>query len=192
MTLKKCIIYIENNRQRCLIKTTLVDTMDKIQVFEQLLAEYDGTIKRRCFLWSKGDEEQGKDAYQEVLQVIWKQLDDEGENHDGYKGRLWVINQTRRALQACRGKYVKGYPITDSHINTLVEANATERSALETINELYEYLDHDEKQLLKYIEEGYDNKDIAILMNVRPNAINQRRYRLTAKMREIYNKLYNR
>ena len=173
-------------------KMALIDRMNKIQVFEQLLAEYDSTIKRRCFLWSNGDEERGRDAYQEVLQVIWKQLNDECVSVDGFKGRLWVINQTRRALQACRGKYVKGHPITDLHINTLAEANADERSATETINELKEYLGHDEKMLLKYIEEGYENKDIAILMNVTPNAINQRKHWLIIRMREIYNQLYKR
>lgn len=165
--------------------------IDKEQLFELLLSKHGGAIRKRCFLWSWGNDERGQDAYQDVLLAIWEQLDRLDVNLVIDNERLWVVNITRRTLQAYYGKPAKECVLTDEHIAALIEANADERSATDTINELKAYLEHSDKLLLEYIIEGYDNKDIAILMNVHPNTINQRKHRLIDKMREIYNKLYN-
>ena len=165
--------------------------MDKIKVFDQLLLKYELAIKKRCFFWTRGNEKRGEDAYQEVLRAMWEQLQKEDVSLDVDNAGLWVINITRRTLQARYSGDVKECKLTNEHVNSIREADADERNAIETVNELKAYLGHNDKLLLQYIIEGYNNNEIAILVGVEPNAINQRKYRLVKKMREIYNKLYN-
>ena len=159
--------------------------MDKIKIFDQLLLKYELAIKKRCFFWTSGNEKRGEDAYQEVLRAMWEQLQKEDVSLDVDNAGLWVINITRRTLQARYSGDVKECKLTNEHVNSIREADADERNAIETVNELKAYLGHNDKLLLQYIIEGYNNNEIAILVGVEPNAINQRKYRLVKKMREI-------
>ena len=163
--------------------------MDKEKLFLYILNKYKMYIRFRCFVWSRGDMEKGKDSYQDVLSMIWMLLDTFDLTVPEKENFLWIKNITLRTLRTKYGKnkieYVFDY--TEDELTNLKDSNI---EAKELIEELKYYLNEKEKILLEYILCGFDNNEIAILTNTDTNAIATRKHRMINKMKEIYNNIY--
>ena len=73
----------------------------------------------------------------------------------------------------------------------LVAVNDDDSYCRELVEELQAYLPEADKLLLKLHLEGFGNTEIAQILDLTDNTVNQRMHRLVEKMRIIYEKLYN-
>ncbi|MBR5831853.1 MAG: sigma-70 family RNA polymerase sigma factor [Bacteroidales bacterium] len=163
--------------------------MDKEQLFLDILNKYKTYISFRCFMWSRGNKERGKDSYQDVLSMIWALLPTFNLHVSEKEKFLWIKNITLRTLRTKYGKsnvqYVFDY--TEAEQINLKDSSI---DAEELIQELKYYLNEKEKILLEYILCGFDNNEIAVLTDTDANTIGARKHRMIKKMRDIYNNIY--
>ena len=163
--------------------------MDKEKLFLEILSKYNIYIRFRCFVWSRGDMEKGKDSYQDVMSMVWTLLPTFNLSASEKEKFLWIKNITLRTLRTKYGKskveYVFDY--TEAEQINLKDSSI---DAKELIQELKSYLNEKEKILLEYILCGFDNNEIAILTDTDANTIGARKHRMIKKMKEIYNNIY--
>ena len=162
----------------------------KEQYYKIILNRYNGLIRRQCFVWTRGNTERGKDAYQDILLKLWEYVNaldtcDLDEN-------MWykVFNITRNVLRTKYGKSIKDYPYGDSRDMDVMVATDLPDYSVEYIKEIKQHLEESDRELLEYILKGYSNGEIAKKMGINANLVNQRKHRMLKRMREIYNQLY--
>ncbi len=79
-------------------------TTERERNFEQLLDRYKLALNARCVFWFGGNAEKAKDAYQDILTMLWLQMDSWRPDMSRKEESLWVLNVARRVLRSNYGK----------------------------------------------------------------------------------------
>ena len=139
--------------------------------------------------YSLGDAAWAEDLEQEVVLRIWQKMDTLSALPDSAAEKAWVVKVTKSVLDnISRKQHVTVEKLSDSFVVTYTDEYKEKRELLE---ELGAHLPPDDRQLLELLVEGYHNKEIAKMLSLSANTVGVRVNRMVAKLREIYDKLYN-
>lgn len=164
--------------------------MTKEELYCKLVERHKSMIRYRCFVRYYNNTERGKDAMQDVLKEIWVQLKELSEPIKIENEKLWVLNIVRRELAAQNRTKQAKFEMSFERITDTDYFKENVSDDYELIEEIKQELKADEKLLQEKILHGFGNKEIAQIMNLKPNTVAQRKSRLEQKMKEIYDKLY--
>ena len=159
------------------------------QDFEQLLDRYKLALKVRCATWCRGDTERAKDAYQDILTMLWLQMDSWRPDMSRKEESLWVLNVARRVLRSNYGK--KKYKVVFCNDVEVFEKNMNIAVCnRELIDELKTQLDDGDRMVVENILQGFTINDMATMYGIEQKAMEKRRHRAVQKLTEKYNELY--
>ena len=159
------------------------------QDFEQLLDRYKLALKVRCATWCRGDTERAKDAYQDILTMLWLQMDSWRPDMSRKEESLWVLNVARRVLRSNYGK--KKYKVVLCNDVEVFEKNMNIVVCnRELIDELKTHLDDKNRMVVENILQGFTINDMATMYGIEQKAMEKRRHRAIQKLTEKYNELY--
>ena len=157
--------------------------------FEQLLNRYKLALKVRCATWCRGNTEKAKDAYQDILTMLWLQMDSWRPDMSRKEESLWVLNVARRVLRSNYGK--KKYKVVLCNDVEVFEKNINiEVCNRELIDELKTHLDDKNRMVVENILQGFTINDMATMYGIEQKAMEKRRHRAVQKLTEKYNELY--
>ncbi len=144
------------------------------QNFIQLINANRGTIRSLCQAYFRGDEDQ-KDAFQDIILQLWKSF-------ESYEGRAavntWIYKVSLNTLLTKirkEKKSVAAEPIDTGHYY-ISQAKADDH--VELLSLILQSLKETDKALVILHLEGYQNKEIADILNLSPSNVSTRFNRL--------------
>ncbi len=164
-------------------------TTERERNFEQLLDRYKLALNARCVFWFGGNAEKAKDAYQDILTMLWLQMDSWRPDMSRKEESLWVLNISRRVLRDKHGKKRNRLVLTDD--TEVFEKNINiEVCNRELIDELKTHLDYKNRMVVENILQGFTINDMATMYGIEQKAMEKRKHRAIQKLTEKYNELY--
>ena len=164
-------------------------TTERERNFEQLLDRYKLALNARCVFWFGGNAEKAKDAYQDILTMLWLQMDSWRPDMSRKEESLWVLNVARRVLRDKHGKKRNRLVLTDD--TEVFEKNINiEVCNRELIDELKTHLDYKNRMVVENILQGFTINDMATMYGIEQKAMEKRKHRAIQKLTEKYNELY--
>ena len=164
-------------------------TTERERNFEQLLDRYKLALNARCVFWFGGNAEKAKDAYQDILTMLWLQMDSWRPDMSRKEESLWVLNVARRVLRSNYGK--KKYKVVLCNDVEIFEKNMNIVVCnRELMDELKTQLDDGDRMVVENILQGFTINDMATMYGIEQKAMEKRRHRAIQKLTEKYNELY--
>ena len=164
------------------------------QQLQRIRRTRDVLLRQERLLWwlcvqhARGDKDYGRDLMQEIGLTLCRYVDRLRPDASKAEERAWVKKVARTVLHNHKRKQrIELLPLQEE----LVAVSDDDGNSRELVDELQAYLPEADKLLLKLHLEGFGNTEIAKILNLTDNAVNQRMHRLVEKMRIIYEKLYN-
>ena len=139
--------------------------------------------------WFGGNAEKAKDAYQDILMMLWLQMDSWRPDMSRKEESLWVLNVARRVLRSNYGK--KKYKVVLCNDVEVFEKNMNIVVCnRELIDELKTQLDDGDRMVVENILQGFTINEMAMMYGIEQKAMEKRRHRSVQKLTEKYNELY--
>jgi RNA polymerase sigma-70 factor (ECF subfamily) len=152
--------------------------------FIQIINSNRGTIRSLCRVYYAGSEDQ-KDAFQDIILQLWKSFDTfRGESNLStwiYRVSLNTILNKKRSDE----KSIFAEPIDTLHRNVCT-ANADDN--LELLYILIQSLKDIDKGIVVLYLEGYQNKEIAEILNMSTTNVATRFNRLKSELKKFNTK----
>lgn len=156
---------------------------------QALLHRHRHMIWWQCLRHARGNIDRGRDLMQEVVAVLCRCAGQLQSDATSRAERLWVRNITRNVLSKLARR---AEPPTVHMANDRdCPDDDVDLQRRELVDELAAHLNDTDRQLLQLYLDGFSNSEIALILGLKEAAVRQRMHRLVAKMRTIYEKLYN-
>ena len=169
----------------------MCDTHHDIQAernerYLSLLRTFRRHIEHYCIAHSNCRED-AEDLMQEVFLAVWQTIDTLRRDSSPPQVNRWLHKVMRTVfIRQIRRPRVQGdTPLSEAeHIADEPDHDAA------LVEELVAHLPDDDRQLLQLRFNGYSNIEIASQLGLKENTLNKRMSRITTKLKEIYNQLY--
>lgn len=155
--------------------------------YETFMMRHRQTVWLICFRFANGDREKCRDLVQEVYLTLWLKFDQLHRDASEWQQKVWLKRVARNVLIDLyrREKQAVFYDI--SELPEIPESSHQDILS-ETLEEMIEHLNDNERQLVQMRLDGYDASEIATALNVKSDAVYQRFCRIIKKLKAIYGK----
>lgn len=148
------------------------------QAYTELLRRHRSLVWTLCWARARGDYERCRDLVQEVSLSLWEHFGRLRPNAGPLQERAWVLWHTRTVLN-----HLLRHP-SPTLVPLPNELQADTDSSSERIDELMEYFDEEDRQLVRMRLEGYDANEIGEALGINRNAVYQRLHRIIERLRK--------
>lgn len=135
--------------------------------------------------YSGGDEDLCVELMQECYIYIWTYLPNLSSNANWIQQFYWVSWQCRGALSHWKRR--------KKHEHNLIDLSDVDRfpahddsAAKETLEELRQLLNDEERQILDLLWQGYNDREIGQQLQIKTGTVKKKRQRLYQKIRSRY------
>jgi RNA polymerase sigma-70 factor, ECF subfamily len=159
----------------------------KKQNFIQIINENRGTIRSLCKIYYGSIEDQ-KDAFQDIILQLWKSFDTfRGESEIS----TWIYRVSLNTILTKIKKEKKSVTIEPIDLHHLYLFNAKADDNLELLFIIIQSLKDIDKAIVVLHLEGYQNKEIAEILNLSPTNVGTRFNRVKSQLKMKYNNEYH-
>ena len=162
---------------------------EKLKYYNELLERYGK------YIWLKSKRanvdtpyKTDKDIVQDISYTIWKILENTALDVFKEKEKLLVYGVTRNVIIM---HYRKNKLEDKARKHIDLPSSTYEQNEESIIAELRQLMSPKDRELLDLYLQGFTLNEIAIVLDKTPTAIRKQKTRIIEKMRNIYNKLYN-
>ena len=159
----------------------------KKQNFIQVINENRGAIRSLCKIYYGSNEDQ-KDAFQDIILQLWKSFDTfRGESEIS----TWIYRVSLNTILSKikrEKKSVRVEPIDTHHFHL---SNAKADDHVELLFMIIQSLKDIDKAIVVLHLEGYQNKEIAEILNISPTNVSTRFNRVKSQLKMKFNKEYH-
>lgn len=162
---------------------------EKLKYYNELLERYGK------YIWLKSKRanvdtpyKTDKDVIQDIFYTIWKILENTALDVFKEKEKLLVYGVTRNVIIM---HYRKNKLEDKARKHIDLPSSTYEQNEESIIAELRQLMSPKDRELLDLYLQGFTLNEIAIVLDKTPTAIRKQKTRIIEKMRNIYNKLYN-
>lgn len=157
------------------------------QIFIQIINKNRGTIRSLCKIYYRSNEDQ-KDAYQDIVLQLWKSFDTfRGESEIN----TWIYRVSLNTIFTRIKKEKKSVTVEQIDLHQLYISNAKADDNLELLLIIIQSLKDIDKAIIVLHLEGYQNKEIAKILNMSPTNVGTRFNRVKSQIRMKYNNEYH-
>lgn len=156
--------------------------------FIQIINENRGTIRSLCKIYYRSNEDQ-KDAFQDIILQLWKSLDTfRGESEIS----TWIYRVSLNTILSRIKKEKKSVPVEPiDEVQDIYFYNANADDNLELLLIIIQSLKDIDKAIVLLHLEGYQNKEIADILNLSPTNVGTRFNRVKSQLRMKFNNEYH-
>lgn len=154
--------------------------------YEALLHRFGRHIQAYCARKANSAEE-CKELVQCVLVALWDGVGTLGDDSRPRQQNRWLQRVMRSAVGMHFRRRRSMVPIEE-----IVDMPESQDEGAELLDALMQHLDPDERALLQERFDGYSVVEMAERRHVEANALYQRIYRITNKLKQIYHEEYER
>jgi RNA polymerase sigma-70 factor (ECF subfamily) len=159
----------------------------KKQNFIQIINENRGTIRSLCKIYYGSNEDQ-KDAFQDVILQLWKSFDTfRGESEIS----TWVYRVSLNTILTKIKKEKKSVPVGPIDLHHLYISNAKADDNVELLFIIIQSLKEIDKAIIVLHLEGYQNIEIAEILNMSPTNVGTRFNRVKSQLKMKFNNEYH-
>lgn len=159
----------------------------KKQYFVQIVNDNIGTIRSLCKIYYGSDEDQ-KDAFQDIVLQLWKSFDTfRGESEIG----TWIYRVSLNTILTKNKNEKKSVVAEPIDLHHFYVANAKADDNVELLFIIIQSLKHIDKAIVVLHLEGYQNKEIAEILNMSPTNVSTRFNRIKSQLKMKYNNEYH-
>jgi RNA polymerase sigma-70 factor, ECF subfamily len=159
----------------------------KKQNFIQVVNENTGTIRSLCKIYYRSDEDQ-KDAFQDIVLQLWKSFDTfRGESEIS----TWIYRVSLNTILSKIKNEKKSVVAEPIDLHQFYVANAKADDNVELLFIIIRSLRHIDKAIVVLYLEGYQNKEIAEILNLSPTNVSTRFNRIKFQLRMKFNNEYH-
>ena len=157
------------------------------QNFIQLINENRGTIRSLCKIYYGSNEDQ-KDAFQDIILQLWKSFDTfRGESEIS----TWIYRVSLNTILTKIKKEKKSITVEPIDLHHLYISNAKADDHVELLFIIIQSLKDIDKAIVVLHLEGYQNKEIAEILNMSPTNVGTRFNRLKSQLKMKFNNEYH-
>lgn len=157
----------------------------KYEIFDDLIIRYRDLIRRLCWRNSSGSEVLCNELVQECYISIWYHIASLRPGAHALQQMAWVVWQCRSVFSHHHRQKVHDWlPLNEQIADTFPEQN--DHKLRETIEDLAISLSDKERSTLSLMLEGFQQREIAIKMGIKPDSVNKTRQRIIQKMQQVY------
>ncbi len=159
----------------------------KKQNFIQIINENRGTIRSLCKIYYGSNEDQ-KDAFQDIILQLWKSFDTfRGESEIS----TWIYRVSLNTILTKIKKEKKSVTVEPIDVHHLYISNAKADDNVELLFIIIQSLKDIDKAIVVLHLEGYQNKEIAEILNMSPTNIGTRFNRVKSQLKMKFNNEYH-
>ena len=159
----------------------------KKQNFIQIINENRGTIRSLCKIYYGSNEDQ-KDAFQDIILQLWKSFDTfRGESEIS----TWIYRVSLNTILTKIKKEKKSITVEPIDLHHLYLSNAKADDNVELLHIIIQSLKDIDKAIVVLHLEGYQNKEIAEILNMSPTNVGSRFNRVKSQLKMKFNNEYH-
>jgi RNA polymerase sigma-70 factor (ECF subfamily) len=159
----------------------------KKQNFIQIINKNRGTIRSLCKIYYGSNEDQ-KDAFQDIILQLWKSFDTfRGESEIS----TWIYRVSLNTILTKIKKEKKSVTIEPIDEHHLYISNAKADDNVELFFIIIQSLKDIDKAIVVLHLEGYQNKEIAEILNISPTNVSTRLNRVNSQLKMKFNNEYH-
>ncbi len=159
----------------------------KKQNFIQIINENRGTIRSLCKIYYGSNEDQ-KDAFQDIILQLWKSFDTfRGESEIS----TWIYRVSLNTILTKIKKEKKSVTVEPFDLHHPYIANAKADDNVELLFIIIQSLKDIDKAIVVLHLEGYQNKEIAEILNMSPTNVGTRFNRVKTQLKMKFNNEYH-
>jgi RNA polymerase sigma-70 factor, ECF subfamily len=159
----------------------------KKQNFIHIINESRGTIRSLCKIYYGSNEDQ-KDAFQDIILQLWKSLDTfRGESEIS----TWIYRVSLNTILTKIKKEKKSVTVEPIDLHHLYITNAKADDNVELLFIIIQSLKDIDKAIVVLHLEGYQNKEIAEILNMSPTNVGTRFNRVKSELKMKFNNEYH-
>jgi RNA polymerase sigma-70 factor (ECF subfamily) len=159
----------------------------KKQNFIQIINENRGTIRSLCKIYYGSNEDQ-KDAFQDIILQLWKSFDTfRGESEIS----TWIYRVSLNTILTKIKKEKKSVTVEPIDLDHLYFPNAKADDNVELLFIIIQSLKDIDKAIVVLHLEGYQNKEIAEILNMSPTNVGSRFNRVKSQLKMKFNNEYH-
>jgi RNA polymerase sigma-70 factor (ECF subfamily) len=157
------------------------------QNFIQIINENRGTIRSLCKIYYGSNEDQ-KDAFQDIILQLWKSFDTfRGESEIS----TWIYRVSLNTILTKIKKEKKSVTVEPIDFHHLYISNARADDNVELLFIIIQSLRDIDKAIVVLHLEGYQNKEIAEILNMSPTNVGSRFNRVKSQLKMKFNNEYH-
>ena len=159
----------------------------KKQNFIQIINENRVTLRSLCKIYYGINQDQ-KDAFQDIIFQLWKSFDTfRGESEIS----TWIYRVSLNTILTKIKKEKKSVSAEPIDANHLYISNAKADDNVELLFIIIQSLKNIDKAIIVLHLEGYQNKEIAEILNMSPTNVGTRFNRVKSQLKMKFNKEYH-
>jgi RNA polymerase sigma-70 factor (ECF subfamily) len=159
----------------------------KKQNFIQIINKNRGTIRSLCKIYYGSNEDQ-KDAFQDIILQLWKSFDTfRGESEIS----TWIYRVSLNTILTKIKKEKKLVTVEPIDLHHLYIFNAKADDYVELLFIIIQSLKDIDKAIVVLHLEGYQNKEIAEILNMSPTNVGTRFNRVKSQLKMKFNNEYH-
>ena len=159
----------------------------KKQNFIQIINENRGTIRSLCKIYYGRNEDQ-KDVFQDIILQLWKSFDTfRGESEIS----TWIYRVSLNTIFTKIRKEKKSVIVEPIDLHHLYISNAKADDNIELLFIIIQSLKDIDKAIVVLHLEGYQNKEIAEILNISPTNVGTRFNRIKSQLKMKFNNEYH-
>ncbi|MCG8331157.1 MAG: sigma-70 family RNA polymerase sigma factor [Chitinophagales bacterium] len=159
----------------------------KKQNFIQIINENRGAIRSLCKIYYGSNEDQ-KDAFQDVILQLWKSFDTfRGESEIS----TWIYRVSLNTILSKIKREKKSVRVEPIDVHHFHLSNAKADDHVELLFMIIQSLKDIDKAIVVLHLEGYQNKEIAEILNISPTNVSTRFNRVKSQLKMKFNKEYH-
>ena len=160
---------------------------ENVKLFDSLFASYHESVLRYCV--RRLGPSEAEDAAADVFAVAWRRLE---EIPDGESARAWLIGVAYKVVgnryrSRRRGARLRERLRSETMSSTAVESEVPLQSILLALEELSPA----DRELIRLASwDGLSRSEIAHVLGIRVNAVDQRMHRARGRLKNHYDRLF--
>ena len=159
----------------------------KKQNFIQIINENRGTIRSLCKIYYGSNEDQ-KDAFQDIILQLWKSFDTFRRESEI---STWIYRVSLNTILTKIKKDKKLVTVEPIDLHHLYIFNAKADDDVELLFIIIQSLKDIDKAIVVLHLEGYQNKEIAEILNMSPTNVGTRFNRVKSQLKMKFNNEYH-
>ena len=155
--------------------------------FIQIINKNRGLIRSLCKIYFSSSEDQ-KDAFQDIILQLWKSFDTfRGESEIG----TWIYRVCLNTILGKIKKEKKSVPVEPIDVHHFYISNAKADDNTELLPIIIQSLKDIDKAIMVLHLEGYQNREIADILNISPTNVGTRFNRVKSQLKMKFNNEYH-
>ena len=159
----------------------------KKQNFIQIINKNRGTIRSLCKIYNGSNEDQ-KDAFQDIILQLWKSFDTFRRESEI---STWIYRVSLNTILTKIKKEKKSVTFEPIDLHHLYIFNAKADDYVELLFIIIQSLKDIDKAIVVLHLEGYQNKEIAEILNMSPTNVGTRFNRVKSQLKMKFNNEYH-